>query len=74
MKRIIRILFKLLNKLDENLGPQRMRRSPKRNLHNILWERASVQSADFVEPHLGNVLIFKSKPEMWNYAAKVLTE
>ena len=74
MKRLIRKLFRLINKIDENLGAQRMRRSPKRNLHNILWERAIAQSADFVEPHLGNVLIFESKPLMWNYAAMVLDE
>ena len=72
-KYLLKFLF-LINKADAILGAQRMRRSPRRNLHNILWERASVQSADFVEAHLGNVLIFQAKENMWNYVGKILNE
>lgn len=74
MKKYLLKILSLINKADAILGAQRMRRSPKRNLHNILWERAIVQSADFVESHLGNVLIFEDKAKMWNYAAKILNE
>lgn len=69
MRRVVGIMLRLFLMLDEYLTRKRMRRSPARNLHNILWERAVQQSADFVEPYLPNVLVFDVKPDMWSYVA-----
>jgi len=74
MKRILLKLLSSVDRIDVILAEKRIRRSPKRNLHNILWERASAQSADFVEAHLGNVLVFDGKVKMWSYVAKLLNE
>lgn len=74
MNTVTRKLISLTNQADAELGAQRMRRSPQRNLHNILWERASQQSADFVETHLGEALVFQNKRAMWNYSAQLLRE
>ena len=61
MKKTIKKILSFVNKADEVLGDQRMRRRPARSLHNILWERDAAQSADFVEKELGNCLIFENK-------------
>ena len=74
MKKILQKFLSFFDRAYAILDVQRMRRSPKRNLHNILWERATIQSADFVEPFLSNALIFQEKTDMWNYVARVLNE
>lgn len=43
-------------------------------IHSVLWDRAIQQSADFVESHLGNALVFENKKKMWNYVGQVLNE
>jgi len=72
MNKLLVKILSIPDRIDALLGVQRMRRSPERNLHNILWERATSQSADFVEAHLGSILIIDSKPKMWNYVAQIL--
>ena len=72
--KISKMIISVLNRLDASLNGQRMSRSPQRNLHNILWERAAAQSADFVEQYLGSVMIFREKTDMWNYASTVIGE
>lgn len=74
MKKLAEKFLSYINRADAYLGEKRMRRSPARNLHNILWERAAQQSADFVESHLGNCLIFESKTKMWDYTGQVVSE
>lgn len=74
MKKFSMKFFRLFGRDDFLLEQRRMRSSPARNLHNILWERAAQQSADFVEPYLPQVMIFDSKPNMWNYVAQKQNE
>ncbi len=38
------------------------------NAHTILWQRAAVSSADYIEPHIGSVLLFETKRKLWDYA------
>jgi hypothetical protein len=44
--------------------------SPTKDLHNVLWERAVQESADFVEPFLPNVLLFQQKLHMFDYVVQ----
>lgn len=74
MKKLFRRLLSVINHADILLGEQRMRHSPARNLHNILWERAAQQSADFVEKYLGQCVVFDNKEKMWNYVGLLLNE
>lgn len=46
----------------------------KLNLHGILWERASADSADFVEGHLHSALVFRTLIELWNYTISRIME
>ena len=39
-----------------------------------MWERASKESADFVEEHLHECLVFKNKQEIWKYTVKKIGE
>jgi hypothetical protein len=74
MKRILYKLLSQINKTEALLDEQRMRRSPNRNIHNILWKRAAEESANFVENHLGSCLIFQNKKSIWNYVIQTLDE
>ncbi|MCD8493946.1 MAG: hypothetical protein LRY39_00675 [Alphaproteobacteria bacterium] len=46
----------------------------KLNIHYVLWERATIQSADYVEKHLSDVLVFAHKKRIWNYAVQQLKD
>ena len=43
-------------------------------VQHLLWERATEQSADFVEKELENALVFGRKTDVWDYAARILNE
>jgi len=70
IKLILRKFLSSLDDIDSYIGARRVRRSPKRSLHNVLWERATQQSADFVEEFLPHSMIFISKEDMWAYVSK----
>ena len=74
LKKLSRKIRGWIYEIDSELGQRRMPLSPKRNLHNIMWERAIEQSADFVEAHLSNSLLFRSKTMMFDYVTKLLSE
>lgn len=74
MKKAKAYFSRLVGRVLTKLARQRMRQSPSRSLHNVLWERATEQSADFVENHMSSAMIFESKEEMWNYAATLVKE
>ena len=44
------------------------------NLLDILWERASVESADFVEEHLGEALVFSDETNFLNFLKQKMYE
>lgn len=45
-----------------NPGPYKL------NTHRILWERAIMQSADYVERHLNKIMLYQTKEQLWDYA------
>ena len=63
-----------IKKIFDTFSQNKMRSSPKRNLHNILWERATEQSANFVEQYLNSCMIFNEKEQMWNYLSNLLND
>lgn len=73
IRSIVRKSLLLLDSVDSYLGARRVRRSPNRSLHNVLWERATQQSADFVEEFLPHSMIFVSKEDMWTYVCQKLS-
>ena len=75
MKAVIMNRFaSFINGIEERLAQPRAKRRPSRNLHNVLHERAVVSSADFVEKYLSTALVFRTKPEMWGFAADKVSE
>jgi hypothetical protein len=42
----------------------------KLSVYQILRERAIIESADYIEQHIGTAMIFEQMPKLWNYAAK----
>lgn len=50
--------------LDAYLDKKRLGRR-KSTLHDILWERAMLQSADFVEPHLSGSMVFPHSRQLF---------
>ena len=51
-----------------------IRNGYKLNIHYVLWERATLQSADYIEKHLSEVLIFAHKRDIWDYAVQQLRD
>lgn len=46
-----------------------IKKSPyKLSLHDVLWERAVADSVDFIEQHLQDCLVFRTKEDLWSYA------
>lgn len=39
----------------------------KHNLHSLLWERATIESADYVEKHLSSAMVFNEPSGLWDY-------
>lgn len=70
---VLRKFISLLDYIDAYLNSRRVRRSPNRSLHNVLWERATQQSADFVEEFLHHSMIFVNKEDMWTYVSQKLS-
>jgi hypothetical protein len=71
---LFRILTRVTDEIELRLVDRRARRLPSRNLHNVLWERATQSSADFVEQHLSTSLVFPSKRQLWTYTCELLRE
>lgn len=71
MRALIKKTLSTIIKIDEKIFLNRVRKNPKKNLQNILWERAAQQSADFVENHLQSCLIFGDKVSMWNHVGEI---
>ena len=46
----------------------------KKNLSEILWERAIKESADFVEKHIHDVLLFKDKERIHEHTVRKIKE
>lgn len=69
-----REFVEILNRVEAALYWPRLKRVPKRDLHNVMWERAIEQSADFVEKNLRTAVIFKDKMQIWDYAVRNLNE
>ena len=74
MKKLINKFLSILNKIESLISSQRMKRSPARNIQNILWERASSQSADFVEKYLNSSLVFETKRQLHSFLVGVIKE
>ena len=74
MKKFINIFLKVLNKMESLISGQRMKRSPARSLQNILWERATLQSADFVEKYIDSSLVFENKKQIHRYLVSIIKE
>ena len=47
---------------------------PEFNLLDILWERASIESADFVEEHLGEALVFSEGSRFLHFVVQKMRE
>lgn len=70
MKTILQSLFKstivkAINYTHANISNDYIY---KKNLHSLLWERALVTSAEYVEENIKSAVIFKNKEELWEYA------
>ena len=69
----IKKVRQLRNDFNLSLGVIKGSLSESRVQH-LLWERATEQSADFVEKELENALVFGRKTDVWDYAARILNE
>ena len=77
-KIVVRLVIRVQNKLQlEKLQQKELRQSKghhpiaaaihKKNLFELLWDRAVQESADFVEKHISDVLVFWNKQLLWEY-------
>lgn len=73
-EKVFRLITRVTDEIELRLVDRRARRLPSRNLHNVLWERATQSSADFVEQHLSTSLVFPSKTQLWTYTCELLRE
>ena len=46
----------------------------KKNLYIVLWERAAKESADFVEQHIDDALLFWNRSVLWKYTVRKIEE
>ncbi|MHC8508115.1 MAG: class I SAM-dependent methyltransferase [Rhodospirillales bacterium] len=60
--------------LEAKMADSRHMLHHSRNLQNVLWERALADSADFVEPHLPDVLVFKTQRDIWDYTVQKIRD
>lgn len=74
LNKIIRAIAAIINKLEAHLEPKRARRHYYRNIHNVIWERAISESADFVYNYIDNVMLFRQKNQMWNYISEKINQ
>ena len=74
IKKIINSLLSFFNKIDSLISSQKMKRSPSRNVQNVLWERAVTQSVDFVEKHINDSLVFENKKQIHNYTIELINQ
>ncbi len=73
MKKLIDMtVIKLARYIQSNL--RRSEGFYRHNLHGVLWERAMSQTADYVEPHLAEAMVFRNKHEIWDYTAQQLAD
>jgi hypothetical protein len=67
-------IFGVANTLDSLIALQRLRRSGRRNLHNLIWERAYLQSAEFIEANLSEAVLFEFREQIWDYVISKLQD
>lgn len=73
MKKLIDLsVIKLARHIQSNL--KRGEGLYRHNLHGVLWERAMSETADYVEPHLAEAMVFRNKHEIWDYTARQLAD
>lgn len=44
------------------------RRRYKTHIHSLLWERATADSAEFIEHNIETAIVFRNPQEIWDYA------
>jgi hypothetical protein len=69
MKSLLRLVFgktivRIINYILHNISNDFIY---KTNLSKLLWERALISSADYVEKSLNNAMVFPSKEQLWDY-------
>lgn len=74
MKNIMRKFFDFIFSCERALLDRRSAHRSSTRLQNIIWERASKESADFVEESLHDCLVFRSIQEIWKYVVKKIGE
>lgn len=55
---------------DRRILSQLSKTAYKLSVYQILRERAIIESANYIEQHIDNAMIFDQRPQLWNYAAK----
>lgn len=52
---------------------EELRKAPYQlNIYHLAWERAVLDSVEFIEPHLNNALLYGAKEPLWKYAISKL--
>ncbi len=74
MRKLAHLILNLIDEFEDKLNRRRLRRIQERSLHKLLWERATAQTADFVETYLPEVMVFSSKAQTWSLAARKIGE
>ena len=74
MNKVLRNFFSFIVRDERFLFEQRLCHRQQGRLQNLMWERASRESADFVEEHLHDCLVFKNQQEIWKYTVKKIDE
>jgi len=74
MRIIKKIIDGTIVKLGKNLSQATFYDHPTpNNVYKILYERAQIKSADYIEQKLNNSYIFLTKEELWDHCIKSLT-
>lgn len=63
-----------VDQIENSIHEKRVKRLPSRNVHNVLWERAIQDSANFIENYLDSVMLFRSKKQMFDFVISKLSE
>jgi hypothetical protein len=40
----------------------------RKNVYTLLWDRSALSSAEYIEKHLNNAMVFEKKEGLWKYA------
>ncbi len=72
---VIKLAIRVQNRLQQDkLYNPAFATIHKKNLFEILWKRAVNESADFVEKHINDVLVFHDRRVLWEYTARKIKE